>query len=227
MNKWDVMCCLKSETNLHNYNVVPSLYNDANNRESIRPFREYGDHPISYINNPHQYTDLNFLQTTIYAVFGCAILFMLIVTILVVIMQCKLQMRRNWQFQLLNRQRNCGGNSTYHRALNQEDIMDIMSERRNQGNLNSRSHPQSTPGGLLVTYNINNGVHIVGKPIEPPPYTEVAPNPPLNQGPPPPYLSSSEEDENASSSNGKQKRKGKRRLSKVQASSEPNLSNIS
>lgn len=54
------------------------------------------------------------------------------------------------------------------------------------------------PGGhgpntsLLVTYNINNGVQLMGRPIEPPPYEEVATS---GQGhnnrdePPPPYVS--------------------------------------
>lgn len=39
-----------------------------------------------------------------------------------------------------------------------------------------------------MTYNINNGVQFVGRPVEPPPYSEIAPVPP-REGPPPPYVS--------------------------------------
>lgn len=42
--------------------------------------------------------------------------------------------------------------------------------------------------GFLVTYNINNGVQFVGRPVSPPPYTEVVSTPP-REGPPPPYIS--------------------------------------
>lgn len=42
--------------------------------------------------------------------------------------------------------------------------------------------------GLLVTYNINNGVQFVGRPVDPPPYSEVVSTPP-REGPPPPYVS--------------------------------------
>lgn len=44
-----------------------------------------------------------------------------------------------------------------------------------------------TPG-FLVTYNINNGVQFVGRPVNPPPYCEVVSTPP-REGPPPPYIS--------------------------------------
>lgn len=37
-------------------------------------------------------------------------------------------------------------------------------------------------------YNINSGVQFVGRPIEPPPYSEVIASPP-REGPPPPYVS--------------------------------------
>lgn len=52
------------------------------------------------------------------------------------------------------------------------------------------------PGGhgpntsLLVTYNINNGVQLMGRPVEPPPYEEVAAAGHGNRDePPPPYVS--------------------------------------
>ena len=54
------------------------------------------------------------------------------------------------------------------------------------------------PGGpgpntsLLVTYNINNGVQLMGRPVEPPPYEEVATAGHGNRNrdePPPPYVS--------------------------------------
>lgn len=41
---------------------------------------------------------------------------------------------------------------------------------------------------LLVTYNINNGVQFVGRPVDPPPYCEIVASPP-REGPPPPYAS--------------------------------------
>lgn len=44
------------------------------------------------------------------------------------------------------------------------------------------------PGSLLVTYNINNGVQFVGRPVDPPPYCEFIDTPP-REGPPPPYVS--------------------------------------
>lgn len=52
------------------------------------------------------------------------------------------------------------------------------------------SFGEAPNASLLVTYNINNGVQLMGRPVEPPPYEEVA-----NQGannrdePPPPYVS--------------------------------------
>jgi hypothetical protein len=47
---------------------------------------------------------------------------------------------------------------------------------------------QTPTTGFLVTYNINNGVQFVGRPVSPPPYTEVVTTPP-REGPPPPYIS--------------------------------------
>jgi len=40
--------------------------------------------------------------------------------------------------------------------------------------------------GFLVTYNINSGVQLMGRPVDPPPYCEVVAPPPRG-GPPPPY----------------------------------------
>lgn len=39
-----------------------------------------------------------------------------------------------------------------------------------------------------MTYNINNGVQFVGRPVNPPPYSEIVRAPP-REGPPPPYAS--------------------------------------
>lgn len=33
-------------------------------------FRKYGDSPHNYLNKPQHYSDFNFLQSTVYAVFG-------------------------------------------------------------------------------------------------------------------------------------------------------------
>ena len=56
----------------------------------------------------------------------------------------------------------------------------------------NRPYPPSSSvpshSGLLVTYNINNGVQFVGRPIDPPPYCEIVASPP-REGPPPPYAS--------------------------------------
>ena len=48
--------------------------------------------------------------------------------------------------------------------------------------------PYTSPtSGLLVTYNINNGVQFMGnRPLHPPPYSEIMRVPP-REGPPPPY----------------------------------------
>ena len=59
--------------------------------------------------------------------------------------------------------------------------------------LNRPAYPPSSSSvpshsGLLVTYNINNGVQFVGRPIDPPPYCEIVASPP-REGPPPPYAS--------------------------------------
>ena len=42
--------------------------------------------------------------------------------------------------------------------------------------------------GVSIMYNINSGVQYVGRPAEPPPYSEVIAEPP-REGPPPPYMS--------------------------------------
>jgi len=49
----------------------------------------------------------------------------------------------------------------------------------------------TTASGLLVTYNINNGVQFVGRPTDnPPPYSEESTiTIPPAEGPPPPYCS--------------------------------------
>uniref|UniRef100_A0A224XQG0 Putative low-density lipoprotein receptor-related protein n=1 Tax=Panstrongylus lignarius TaxID=156445 RepID=A0A224XQG0_9HEMI len=220
--KWDIMCCPKIKGRMnYDFNTVAGPFHDAD------VFRKYGDPPINYLNNPQHYSDLNFLQTTVFAVFGCAILFMLIVTALVVVMQCKLQMRRNLQSQLINRQR-IYGNNTYHRPLNQEmEIMDMVVGRYNQGTGNS-DHQQDqvrNAGRLRVTYSISTGVEIVGKPVEPPPYSQIAALPPSLQGPPPPYLPTSTE-EDVTLLKGRSGRSERRGLSKVQATSEPTLTNL-
>jgi len=43
-------------------------------------------------------------------------------------------------------------------------------------------------GGVLVTYNVSEGLHLLGHPSNPPPYDEIVQVPPT-QGPPPPYSS--------------------------------------
>ncbi|XP_073977317.1 uncharacterized protein isoform X2 [Rhodnius prolixus] len=192
--KWEMSkCCPKSRGGMQlDFSTIagPYHYTDL-------VFRKYGDSPHNYLNKPQHYSDFNFLQSTVYAVFGCAILIMVIVTILVVIMQCKLQMHRNVQFPLFQRQR-VYGNNTYHRPLSQEDLMEMVTDRYNRENRNlcQQQDRARSAGRLLVTYSLNNGVEIIGKPVEPPPYSQQAALPPSDQGPPPPYLptSTTEED---------------------------------
>ena len=54
--------------------------------------------------------------------------------------------------------------------------------------LNSYGVSDPSASTLLVTYNINHGVQLVGRPIEPPPYEEVAVQV-TREEPPPPYVS--------------------------------------
>ncbi|XP_046383168.1 uncharacterized protein LOC124153834 [Ischnura elegans] len=188
----------------------------------------YMDNDHGYLSEQQRYSDMGFLQTTIYTVIGCAMAFMFIVTILVVAI-CRVHMKRSSTLggitsvtsshgvrcpRLSNGgNRFPGGalsrNSATHSLLTHHQPMDPSSNTplhslqlydldvylnaatgvpgssgRDQGPHGVNQNPHS----LLVTYNINNGVQFVGRPVDPPPYCEVMSAPP-REGPPPPYVS--------------------------------------
>jgi len=93
--------------------------------------------------------------------------FMVIVTILVIAI-CRVHMKRTLMAGATITPDNCAANG--HRRIYDVDFL--------------LAHPRP----LVVTYNINTGVRIVDRPIDPPPYSEVLSTPPP-EGPPPPYFS--------------------------------------
>jgi hypothetical protein len=113
--------------------------------------------------------------------------FMFIVTILVIAI-CRVHMKRS---SLLTR---CPGAASgnrapqhrHHHGLQHMPLYDL------DVLLNHAPYPPASSvsphTGLLVTYNINNGVQFVGRPLDPPPYCEIVAYPP-REGPPPPYAS--------------------------------------
>lgn len=125
-----------------------------------------------------QFNDMGFLQTTIYTVIGCAMAFMFIVTILVIAI-CRVHLKRNVVSRCPLHHQHVRTGSPLRPGLPLYDI-DMFLDRH--------THQESHSGGLLVTYNINNGVQFVGRPIDPPPYCEIIDAPP-REGPPPPYVS--------------------------------------
>ncbi|XP_046422865.1 uncharacterized protein LOC124180942 isoform X1 [Neodiprion fabricii] len=133
------------------------------------------DPPGIISTDQQRFNDMGFLQTTIYTVIGCAMAFMFIVTILV-IMICRVHMKRAMNSRCPQQVRNPGSRPRHSVPLYDLDVY-----------LN-RTADINNQGGVTVTYNINNGVQFVGRPVEPPPYSEIAPVPP-REGPPPPYVS--------------------------------------
>jgi hypothetical protein len=126
-----------------------------------------------YSPQPQQYSDMGFLQTTIYTVIGCAMVFMLIITIMVIAI-CRVHLKRT-------------AIARYPHHLSQ-----AAQRQDSWGNIFLHAGGglpyTSAASGLLVTYNINNGVQFVGRPVNPPPYSEILRVPP-REGPPPPYAS--------------------------------------
>lgn len=149
--------------------------------------KPYSDH--DYVTDQQRFSDMTFLQTTIYTVIGCAMAFMFIVTILVIAI-CRVHMKRSMMSRYPVPPRGAATvipppNIHHHSSLQAEHLpyydLDLYLNRA------ALSDTISAPG-LLVTYNINNGVQFVGHPIDPPPYCEVIASPP-REGPPPPYAS--------------------------------------
>ncbi|CAG7832160.1 unnamed protein product [Allacma fusca] len=127
-----------------------------------------------------QFSDMGFIQTTIYTVIGCAMAFMFIITIMVIAI-CRVHLKRS---------------SLQHYP---HHLPQSGQRQDSWGNIFLHTTGGGIPytsaaSGLLVTYNINNGVQFVGRPVNPPPYSEVIRAPP-REGPPPPYAS----DENIAS----------------------------
>ncbi|XP_054279601.1 low-density lipoprotein receptor class A domain-containing protein 3-like isoform X2 [Macrosteles quadrilineatus] len=139
-------------------------------------FKPYVDERNYFGNQPHM-TDMTFIQTTIYTVIGCVLVFMIVMTVLVIAI-CRVHMKRSLMSQ-------CPTNPSQTSQLSQNTPMYDLDVYLNRGCVVDRD---LAPPGFLVTYNINNGVQIVGHTIDPPPYCEVICSPP-KEGPPPPYSS--------------------------------------
>lgn len=150
---------------------------------NINNNKHYVDH--GYVADQQRFSDMTFIQTTLYTVIGCAMAFMFIVTILVIAI-CRVHMKRSMMSRYPVPPRGAATvlppSNIHHRAehLPYYDL-DVYLNR-------SALSDTITAPGLLVTYNINNGVQFVGHPIDPPPYCEVIASPP-REGPPPPYAS--------------------------------------
>jgi hypothetical protein len=122
---------------------------------------------------------------------GCAMAFLFIVTILVIAI-CRVHMKRS---SLVARSTGARGGVTHagnraaprhHHALQNMPLYDVAVLLNHTSN--APASPVSPQSGSLVTFNSNNGVQFVGRPVDPPPYCEVLTTPPRD-GPPPPYAS--------------------------------------
>ncbi|XP_021936782.1 uncharacterized protein LOC110838165 isoform X2 [Zootermopsis nevadensis] len=151
--------------------------------KSIMDLDAYANEPP-----PQGLSDMGFLQNTLYTVVGCSMAFMFIVTILVVAI-CRVHMKRSL---LLSR---CSGARSgnrapqqhhHHHGLQHMPLYDL--DVRLNRSLYPHSSSVSPHTGLSVTYNINNGVQFMRRPMNPPPYCEIVASPP-REGPPPPYIS--------------------------------------
>lgn len=131
-------------------------------------------HPEPPIDHPY-FSDMGFLQATIYTIIGCATAFMFIVTILVIAI-CRVQMKRAMNSRCSQQMRIACSQPRHNIPLYDLDMY-----------LN-RNTDLNHSGGVSVMYNINSGVQFMGRLVEPPPYSEVTSIPP-SEGPPPPYVS--------------------------------------
>ncbi|XP_026286468.1 uncharacterized protein LOC113212096 [Frankliniella occidentalis] len=150
-------CCKRMNDTLYPFDHLPNL----------KGLMEDADPPTL--------SHMGFLQTTIFTVIGCAMAFMVIVTILVIAI-CRVHMKRSLM-----------AGATISPGAH------LSGARPGMGRIPQQMYDVDlffghTRPGLLVTYNINNGVQFVGRPVDPPPYSEVVSTPP-REGPPPPYVS--------------------------------------
>lgn len=133
--------------------------------------------------------DLKFLHSTIYTVSGCVVAF-LILLLLVTLAVCRLQVKRGWSWRYTfggssqggPHVSNTRGAGRAHPPITLHDLDVYFASLR-------RVDSRHSLVGHGITYNINNGVQIVGGPPLPPPYSATVNNDPrqvLND-PPPPY----------------------------------------
>ena len=119
---------------------------------------------------------------------GSAMALLFIVTVLVVAI-CRIHLKR--QSLLSNRyltnMTSSRSSSSTARPHHHHHHITPLYEMCRELHTNPTNEFQPTTG-FLVTYNINNGVQFVGRPVSPPPYTEVVTTPP-REGPPPAYIS--------------------------------------
>ncbi|XP_063986068.1 uncharacterized protein LOC135167136 isoform X2 [Diachasmimorpha longicaudata] len=126
---------------------------------------------------PPETHEISYVQTAFYTVIGCAMAFMFIVTILVIAI-CRVQIKRAMNSRWTQQNRtNCTRRRTVPIGIPMYDL-DVYLNRS----------ADNYPRGVSIMYNINSGVQFVGRPVEPPPYSEVVASPPP-EGPPPPYVS--------------------------------------
>ncbi|XP_011300135.1 uncharacterized protein [Fopius arisanus] len=139
-------------------------YRNCNGTYGLRPWPP----------EPHE---ISYVQTAFYTVIGCAMAFMFIVTILVIAI-CRVQIKRAMNSRWTQQNRtNCTRRRTVPIGMPMYDL-DVYLNRA----------ADNYPRGVSIMYNINSGVQFVGRPMEPPPYSEVIASPP-REGPPPPYVS--------------------------------------
>ncbi|XP_015122201.1 uncharacterized protein LOC107044715 isoform X2 [Diachasma alloeum] len=126
---------------------------------------------------PPETHEISYVQTAFYTVIGCAMAFMFIVTILVIAI-CRVQIKRAMNSRWTQQNRtNCTTRRAVPVGIPMYDL-DVYLNRT----------ADNYPRGVSIMYNINSGVQFVGRPVEPPPYSEVIASPP-REGPPPPYVS--------------------------------------
>ncbi|XP_035714547.1 uncharacterized protein LOC110858417 isoform X2 [Folsomia candida] len=132
---------------------------------------------------PQHYNEMGFLQTTIYTVIGCSMAFMFIITIMVIAI-CRVHLRRTALTQM-NHNHHHGQLRGLGSAGAPAPFGDILF------NSGGAMPYTANASGLLVTYNINNGVQFMGRsrPTNPPPYSFEQPSLPPREGPPPAYSS--------------------------------------
>lgn len=180
--------------------------------------QDYIGSPTSPVQQ-HHYSDINFLQSTIYTIVSCAIAFIFITTIMVVAI-CRIHMRRS--VMSLSSQRNRMGNNRrllrwpwylgrlhrrgnensenpwqtrcqimYPNLENEETLLDNHQYRTQV----PYSCSLSTHGSFIVTYSNSDGVQLVEHLPKPPPYSESSNSAmhlssfSTNGIPPPPYRS--------------------------------------